>query len=141
MGGTIGLLDAPGSPEGRANQRYLPLASLRLQRPPRMLCEVDVGGVVFENDIVDVKTGSFRQPHACVSDEGDKPSGLIVLHPTVSLYAPDVLKWYRLASLVVLKVRQIDTRESVAAVEAVLLDAQVDDRANGREVAFHRVRR
>ena len=55
MGGTIGLLDAPGSPEGRADQRYLPLAALRLQRPPRMLCEVDVGGVVLENDIVDVK--------------------------------------------------------------------------------------
>ena len=106
-----------------------------------MLCEVDVGGVVLKDDIVDVKTSSLRQPHACVSDEGDKSSGLIVLHPTVSLYAPDVLQRYGLASLVVLKVRQIDTRESVPAVEAMLLDAQVDDGADGREVALHRVRR
>ena len=106
-----------------------------------MLCEVDVGGVVFQDDIVDVKTSSLRQPHARVSDEGDKPSGLIVLHSTVSLYAPDVIQRYGFASLIVLKVRQIDTGEGVAAVEAVLLYAQVDDGANGREVALHRVRR
>ena len=102
-----------------------------------MLCEVDVGGVVFQDDIVDVKTSSLRQPHASVSDEGDKPSGLIVLHSTVSLYAPDVLKRYGLASLIVLKVRQVDTREGVPAVEAVLLDAQVDDGADSREVALY----
>ena len=136
-GRTIDLLDTLGSPEGRANQRYLPLAALRLQRPPWVLCEVDVGGVVFEDDIVDVKTGSFRQPHACVGDEGDKPSGLIVLQSTVSLYAPDVLQRYGLASLIVLKVRQIDTREGVAAVQAVLLNAKVDDGADGREVTLH----
>ena len=105
MGRTIDLLDASGSPKDRPNQRYLPLAALRLQRPPRVRCEVDVGGVVFKDDIVDVKTGSLRQPHARVCDEGDKPPGLIVLHPTVSLYASDVLKRYGLASFVVLKVR------------------------------------
>ena len=100
-----------------------------------MLCKVDVGGVVSKDDIVDVKTGSFRQPHACVGDEGDKPPSLIVLHLTVLLYAPDVLQRYGLTSLVILKVRQIDTRESVTAVEAMLLDAQVDNGANGREEA------
>jgi len=88
-----------------------------------------------------MKTSSLRQPHASIGDEGDKPSGLIVLHPTVSLYAPDVLKRYGFASLVVLKVRQIDMREGVPAVEAMLLDAQVDNGANGREVVRHRVRR
>ena len=88
-----------------------------------------------------MKTSSFRQPHARVGDEGDKPSCLIVLHSTVSLYAFDVLKRYGLASLVVLKVRQIDTREGVLAVETMLLDVKVDDGTDGREVALHRVRR
>ena len=78
-----------------------------------MLCEVDVGSVVFQDDIVDSKTSSLRQPHARVGDESDKPSGLNVLHSTVSLYAPDDLKRYGLASLVVLKVRQIDTEKAL----------------------------
>ena len=72
-----------------------------------------------------MKTGCFRQPHDRIGDEGDKPPGLIVLNPAVSLYVSDVRKRYGLASLVVLKVRQIDTREGVQAVEAMLLDAHV----------------
>ena len=84
-----------------------------------------------------MKTSSFRQSHACVGDEGDKLSGLIVLHSAVSLYAPDVLECYGVTSLIVPKVRQVDTREGVAAAEAVLLDAQVDDGADGREITLH----
>ena len=105
-----------------------------------MRCKVDVGGVVFEDDIVDVKTDSLRQPHASIGDESDKPPGLIVLHSTVLLYASDVIQRYGFASLIVIKVRQIDTRKGVPAVEAMLLDAQVDDGADGREVTLYRVR-
>ena len=81
-----------------------------------MWFKVDVGGVCFQDDVVDMKTSSLRQPHACVSDKGDKPSGLIIRCFTVLLYASDALKRYGFSSLVVLKVREIDSREGVPAV-------------------------
>ena len=101
MGSTICFLDAFSSPEGRANQRYLPLTSLRLQSPPRLWFKVDVGCVVFQDDVVNMKTCSLRQPHASIGDKGHKPPGLIIRYSTVLLYASDILQRYGLASLVI----------------------------------------
>ena len=82
----LALLKALGSPERRADQRYLPLASLRLQSPPRVLFKVDVGGVIFEDDTVDQKTSSFTQPHGCVGYEGDKSHLASSFSPLQSCY-------------------------------------------------------
>ena len=138
MGSTICFLDAFSSPEGRANQRW-PLTSLRLQSPPRLWFKVDVGCVVFQDDVVNMMTCSLRQPHASIG-EGHKPPGLIIRYSTILLYASDILQRYGLSSLVIFQVRQVDSRKSVPTVKAMLLDAKVDDGADGREVTPHRVR-